>query len=61
MGVLLLVRHSVTKLNAQDERLATSSELVTMLHLPLAIVLRLHVRKIDVIILTPEMVGTVDV
>ncbi len=35
--------------------------LVTRLHRPHAIVIRLHVRKIDDAILTPETAGTVGV
>ncbi len=42
---LLLFRHSAKSLNAQEERVATSPYLVTRLHLPHAIVVRLHVRK----------------
>ncbi len=51
------LRHSAEKLNAQEERLATSPQLMTRLHLPHAIVVRLHVRKGNVVILTPEMAG----
>ncbi len=48
-------------LNAQDECLATSPLLVTRLHLPHAILVRLHVSKSNVVILTPETVVTVGV
>ncbi len=58
---LLLFMHSAESLNAQEERLDTSPYLVTRLHLPHAIVVRLHVRKSHVVILTPETVGTVGV
>ncbi len=44
---------------AQEERLATSPSFVTRLHLPHAIVVRLYVRKINIVILTPETAGTV--
>ncbi len=58
----LLLSHCAESLNAQEERLATSPLLVTRLHLPHAIVVKLHVRKINgVIILTPETVVTVSV
>ncbi len=57
--LLLLFRHSTKGLNAQGERLATSPKLVTRLQLPRAIVVKLHVRKINVVILTPETAGTV--
>ncbi len=43
--LLLLFRHSVKSLNAQDKRLATSPWLVTRLHLSHAIAVRLRVRK----------------
>ncbi len=52
--LLLLFRHSAKSLNAQDERLVTSPYLVTRLHLPHAIEVRLHMRKSNVVILTPE-------
>ncbi len=42
--LLLLFRHSAKSLNTQEERLATSPQLVTRLHLPHMIVVRLHVR-----------------
>ncbi len=42
--LLLLFRHSAKSLNAQKGRLATSHKLVTRLHLPHEIVVRLHVR-----------------
>ncbi len=48
---VLLFRHCAKSFNAQDERLATSPYLISRLHLPHAIVVRLHVRKINVIIL----------
>ncbi len=48
-------------LNAQEERLATSPLLVTRLHLPHAIVIRLHVYKDNVVIFTPDPAGTVGV
>ncbi len=57
--MLLLFRYSAKSLNAQEERLATSQQLVTMPHLPNAIVMRLHVNKVDDAILTPETTGTV--
>ncbi len=55
MVFLLLFRHSAKSLNAQDDRL------VTRPHLPLAIVMRSHMRKSDVLILTPETAVTVGV
>ncbi len=58
---MLLFRHGAKSLNAQDECLATSPWLVTGLHLPHAIVVRLHVRKSNTVILTPEKVGTFNV
>ncbi len=58
----MLLSHSAESVNAQKERLTTSPFLVTRLHLPHAIVVKLHVRKINgVIILTPETVVTVSV
>ncbi len=48
-------------LNAQDEQPAASTLLVTSLHLPREIAVRLHVRKSNAFILTPETVGTVGV
>ncbi len=56
--LLLLFRHSAKSSNAQEERLATSPLLVTRLNMLHAIVVRLHVRKINVVILTPETAGT---
>ncbi len=62
MLLLLLFGHSAKSSIAQSERLqATSPLLVTRLHLPLAIVVRLHVRKSNVVILTPETAVTVGV
>ncbi len=55
--LLLLFRHSAKSLNAQEGRLVTSPQLVTRLHLSHAIVVKLHVRKSNVVILTPETVG----
>ncbi len=57
----LLLRHSANSSIAQEERPATSSYLVTRLHLPHAIVVRLHVRKICVDILTSESAGLIGV
>ncbi len=48
-------------LNAQDEQPATSPLLVTSLHLPREIAVRLHVPKCNVVILTPETAVTVGV
>ncbi len=48
--VLLLLFSSIS----QEERLATSPSLVTRLHLPHAIVVRVHVHIPDVGILIPE-------
>ncbi len=57
-----MFRHSAKSFNALEEHLTVSPLLVTRLHLPHAIIVRLHVRKISVfIILTPETVGTVGV
>ncbi len=56
--LLLLFRHSAKSFNAQKERLATSPQLLTRLHLLHAIVVKLHVCKSNVVILTPEMAGT---
>ncbi len=58
---MLLFRHSAKSLNAQDECLATSPKLVTRLHLPPPIVMRLHVRKTNVVILTAETASTAGV
>ncbi len=52
---------NVKSLIAQEERLATSPPLVTRLHLPHAIVVRLHECKINAVILPPETAGTVAV
>ncbi len=51
---LMLFRHRAKSLDAQDERRAASPELVTRLHLPKAIAVRLHVCKTNVVILTVE-------
>ncbi len=60
--LLLLFRHiNVKSLNAYEGRLATSPQLVTRLHLPHAIVVRLHVRKRNVVTLTMEVAYTVGV
>ncbi len=58
MLLLLVFRHSAMTSISQDEHLVTS---VTRLHMPHAIVVRLHVRKINVVILTPETAVTVGV
>ncbi len=50
----LMLRHSAKNLNAQEECLATSPYLVRRLHLPHAIEVRLRVRNINVVIVTPE-------
>ncbi len=56
--LLLLFRHFSTKcLNAQEELLATSPQVVTRLHLSHAIVVRLYVRKSN----EPETAVTVGV
>ncbi len=61
-ALLLLFRHSAKGLNAQGERLATLPQLVTrLLHLPHAIVVRLRMRKINIVILTPETAVAVGV
>ncbi len=52
--LMLMLRLSAKSLNAQEERLATSPKLSTRLHLPHTIEVRLYVRKINVVILTPE-------
>ncbi len=57
--IVLLVRHRAKSLISQEERLATSPQLVTRLHLSHALVVRLHVRKSSVVILTPETADTV--
>ncbi len=59
--LLLLFRHSARSSLAQEERLATLVLIVTRPHLPRAILVRLHVRKVNVVILAPETVGTVSV
>ncbi len=48
-AVVLLFRH-----NAQQQRMATSPQMVTRLRQPHTIVVRLHFRKIDVVIHTLE-------
>ncbi len=55
----LLFRHSAESENAQDERLATSPSMLTRLHLPRAIVMRLLVREINAVILIAETAVTV--
>ncbi len=57
----MLFRHCAKSLNAQEQLHATSPQLVTRIHLLHAILVRLHVRKSNAVILTPERVGTVDV
>ncbi len=59
--LLLLFRHSDKNSITQEERQATSPKLVTGFHLPHAIEMRLHVRKINAAILIPETVGSVSV
>ncbi len=59
--LLLLFRHSAKSLNAQDKHLVTLEKLVTRLHLPHAIVERLHVRKSNVVVPTLETAVTVGV
>ncbi len=59
--LLSLFRHCAENLNTQEERLATSPQLVTRLDLPNAIVVRSHVHKNNVVSLTPETAGTVGV
>ncbi len=54
----LLFKHRAKSLNAQEERLPTSPELVTRLHVLHAMIARLHVREINVVILSPEATGT---
>ncbi len=61
MVSLLFLRHSTKSLAAQEERLVTSPYLVTRLQRPHAIVVRLHVRKINDVILIPKTAGIVDV
>ncbi len=61
MLLLLLFRHSSKTLNTQKERMATSPLSVTRLHLPHAIVVRLHMRKINVVILLPEKADSLSV
>ncbi len=51
---LFLFRHSAMSSITHKERLATLLELLTRLQLPHALVVRLHVRKSNVVILTPE-------
>ncbi len=60
-AMMLLFKHSTGSSIAQAERLAISPELVTRLHLPHAMVVRLHVHKINVVILTPETASIVGV
>ncbi len=55
----LLLTHSAKNSIVQEERLANSILLVAKLHLPHAIVVRLHGHKGNVVIFTPETVGTV--
>ncbi len=45
--LLLLLMHSAKSLNAQEERPVTSPEMVTRLHLPHAIDVRLHVVRLQ--------------
>ncbi len=59
MLLLAVFRLSAKSLIAQEERLTASPKLLTRLHLPHAIEVRLYVRKINVVILTPETPGTV--
>ncbi len=58
--VLLMFRHSAKNLDAK-KYLATLPLLVTRLYMPHAIVVRLHVRKSNVVILTQETAGIVGV
>ncbi len=55
---LLLLNYSVKSSITQEQRLATPQKLVTRLHQPRAIIVRLQAHKTDVVILTPETVGS---
>ncbi len=59
--LLLLLGHSAESFNTLKKRLAPSPYLVTRLHLPHAIAVRLHMRNINSVILTPETAVTVGV
>ncbi len=60
-AVLQQHTNCATSLNAQIERLVISPQLVTRLHLPHAIAVRLHLRQSSVVFLAPETAGTVGV
>ncbi len=59
--VVVVVVVWAKSLNDQEERLVTSPYLATRLYLPHAIVVGFHVRKINVVIPTPEVASTVAV
>ncbi len=59
--LLLLFTQTAKSVNAQEEHLSTSPQLVTRLRLSHAIVVRLHVLKIDVVILTPGTASAIAV
>ncbi len=54
--LLLLSRHSAKSLIAQDERMATPSWWIIMLHLHHAVEVKLHTHYVDVVILIQETV-----
>ncbi len=59
--LLLLVGHTAESLNAQEERLTTSSLFLTRLHLPHTVGVMSHVRKVNAGIPTPEAAGSIGV
>ncbi len=59
--LLLLFRLSAESSIAQERAPGCFTLWVTRVHLPRAIVVRLHVRKINVVILTPKMAVTVGI
>ncbi len=56
--LVLLFRHGTKSSIAQEERLATSPLLVTRLHLPYTIIVRLHAHLVGIVTFTPETAGS---
>ncbi len=59
--VVLVVKAKRQDLNSSRRASGYTTKSLTRLHLPQAIVVSLHVRKINVVTLTPETAGTFSV
>ncbi len=56
--IFLVIKAKRQELNSSRRASGYTTKSLTRLHLPLAIVVSLHVRKINVVIFTPETAGT---